>query len=133
MCFIELSHGIERGAAAVLKGHAFEREIKESIQNMNTQALQIREEANVCLQKRIAEMDRKNDLRASKGTSSSKNVITSYTNCVEQSRHQLAKDELLLAIDSSTEITAQKVCTYLLRQLQANPDFSVRTGWRKLS
>jgi len=52
---------------------------------------------------------------------------------VEQSRQELAKEELLLAIDSSTEITAQKVCMYLLRQLQASPDFNVRTGGRKLS
>lgn len=53
------------------------------------------------------------------------------TNPVEQYRHELAKEELMLAIDSSTEITAQKVCTYLMRQLQSNPDFSVRTGGRK--
>lgn len=53
------------------------------------------------------------------------------TNSIEQYRHELAKEELLLAIDSSTEITAQKVCTYLLRQLQSNPDFNIRTGGRK--
>lgn len=49
---------------------------------------------------------------------------------IEQMRHELSKEELLLAIDSSTEITAQKVCTYLLRQLQSNPDFSIRIGGR---
>jgi len=101
-----------RSTSAFMKGGAYQQELTDAILDMKTQALQLREEANLCLQKRIAEMDRKNDLRASR----------------EQYRHELAKEELMLAIDSSTEITAQKVCTYLMRQLQSNPDFSVRTG-----
>jgi hypothetical protein len=53
------------------------------------------------------------------------------TDRLERFRHELSKEELLLAIDSSTEITAQKVCTYLMRHLQSNPEFNVKTGGRK--
>ncbi|OIW31235.1 hypothetical protein CONLIGDRAFT_700977 [Coniochaeta ligniaria NRRL 30616] len=107
-----LQSSFKRGFCAVVKGSDFEKELKDSIQEMKNQVLRLREEANLCLQKRITEMDRKSDLREFR----------------EQSRQQLAKEELLLAIDSSTEITAQKVCTFLLRQLQASPSFDVRTG-----
>ncbi|RDL36240.1 Uncharacterized protein BP5553_06852 [Venustampulla echinocandica] len=107
-----LKGSFRRGATAILKGNAYEKELMESISNIKNQVLTLREEANLCLQKRIAEMDRKGDIRAIR----------------EQSRQELAKEELLLAIDFSTEVTAQKVCTYLLRQLQASPDFNVRTG-----
>jgi len=51
----------------LVKGHGYEKELKDSIQNMKEQVLKLREEANFCLQKRIAEMDRKNDLRAVRG------------------------------------------------------------------
>ncbi|CAN9187347.1 unnamed protein product, partial [Alternaria alternata] len=101
-----------RGASAMMKGSAHQQELTEAIEEMKTKALQLREEANLCLQRRIAEMDRKSDLRASR----------------ERFRHELSKEELLLAIDSSTEITAQKVCTYLMRHLQSNPEFNVKTG-----
>jgi len=39
----------------------------ESIQNIKVQVLNLREEANLCLQQRIAEMDSKNDVRAIRG------------------------------------------------------------------
>jgi hypothetical protein len=129
---VRLNKGIERGVTAVLKGSAFEKELKDSIQDMKDQVLKLRAEANLCLQKRITEMDRKNDLREFRGTSYLKTWLEICANITEQSRQQLAKEELLLAIDSSTTITAQKVCTYLLRQLQASPGFNVRTGSRKL-
>ncbi|KAI4647780.1 hypothetical protein J4E93_004190 [Alternaria ventricosa] len=95
-----------------MKGSAHQQELTDAIEEMKNKALQLREEANLCLQRRIAEMDRKSDLHASR----------------EKARHELSKEQLLLAIDSSTEITAQKVCTYLMRHLQANPDFNVKTG-----
>ena len=121
-----------RGAAALIKGGAYQQELSDAITQMKTQALRLREEAHLCLQKRIAEMDRKNDVRASQGMKDPGLLRSSpLLRFTEQTRHQLAKDELLLAIDLSTEITAQKVCTLLMRQLQSNPDFSVRTGGRK--
>ena len=107
---IELIRTIERGAGAMLKGSAYQQELTESLLELKTQALSLREEANVCLQLRIAEMDRKSDLQASRGTCSSKRSrVAILANFTEQFRHELAKEELLLAIDSSTEITAQKV------------------------
>ena len=52
----------------MMKGSAHQQELTEAIEEMKTKALQLREEANLCLQRRIAEMDRKSDLRASRGT-----------------------------------------------------------------
>ena len=63
-----LTKAIERGAAAVFKGGGFEKELKDTVQVMKDQVLKLREEANLCLQKRITEMDRKNDLREYRGT-----------------------------------------------------------------
>jgi hypothetical protein len=37
--------------------------LKESIDDMKLQALRVREEASVCLQTRLAEMDKKSDIR----------------------------------------------------------------------
>ncbi|KAL9625357.1 MAG: hypothetical protein Q9160_000420 [Pyrenula sp. 1 TL-2023] len=124
-----LAHA-KRGATAVFKGTGFEAQLMDSITDMRTQALELREEANFCLQRRIDAMDRKDDSRAAAGNIFHRSLqqVAKWLMDAEEVRHQLAKQELLLAIDSSTEITAQKVCTYLLRQLQANPDFSVRTG-----
>lgn len=58
---------IGRGAGLILKGSAYQQELTDSIQEMKKLGLQLREEANICLQKRIAEMDRKSELRASRG------------------------------------------------------------------
>lgn len=58
---------LERGFCAVVKGSDFEKELKDSIQEMKNQVLRLREEANLCLQKRITEMDRKSDLREFRG------------------------------------------------------------------
>ncbi|KAG8526825.1 uncharacterized protein KY384_008254 [Bacidia gigantensis] len=123
-----LKGSFKRGVTAVLKGSAFEDELKNSVQDMKNHVLKLREEANLCLQKRIAEMDRKNDLRECRGISHLGNQLRICANSTEQTRQQLAKGELLLAIESSAKVTAETVCTYLLRQLQATPDFNVRTG-----
>jgi hypothetical protein len=56
-----------RGTSALFKGSSTQSELSDSILEMKTKALTLREEANVCMQQRIAEMDRKNDLRASRG------------------------------------------------------------------
>jgi hypothetical protein len=37
--------------------------LKESIDDMKLQALRVKEEASVCLQTRLAEMDKKSDIR----------------------------------------------------------------------
>ena len=52
----------------MMKGSAHQQELTDAIDEMKNKALQLREEANMCLQRRIAEMDRKSDLRASRGT-----------------------------------------------------------------
>ena len=52
----------------MMKGSAHQQELTDAIEEMKNKALQLREEANLCLQRRIAEMDQKSDLRASRGT-----------------------------------------------------------------
>jgi hypothetical protein len=46
--------------------------LKDSMDDMKLQALRVREEASVCLQMRIAEMDRKSDVREKKAELRSK-------------------------------------------------------------
>jgi hypothetical protein len=52
----------------MMKGSAHQQDLTDAIEEMKNKALQLREEANLCLQRRIGEMDRKSDLRASRGT-----------------------------------------------------------------
>jgi hypothetical protein len=47
----------------VIKGSNYQMALKESIDDMKLQALRVREEASVCLQTRLAEMDKKSDIR----------------------------------------------------------------------
>jgi hypothetical protein len=47
----------------VIKGSNYQMALKESIDDMKLQALRVKEEASVCLQTRLAEMDKKSDIR----------------------------------------------------------------------
>jgi hypothetical protein len=51
----------------MLKGSHYQEALKESIDDMKIQALRVREEAGVCMQKDIANMGRKADMRARQG------------------------------------------------------------------
>ncbi|CAN9191195.1 unnamed protein product [Alternaria alternata] len=96
-----------RGASAMMKGSAHQQELTEAIEEMKTKALQLRRR------------------RTSVCNGGSPRWTHMLTDRLERFRHELSKEELLLAIDSSTEITAQKVCTYLMRHLQSNPEFNL--------
>jgi hypothetical protein len=58
--------------SAMLKGSDYQMALKESMDDMKLQALRVREEASICLQTRIAEMDRKSDVREKKAELRSK-------------------------------------------------------------
>jgi hypothetical protein len=56
----------------MIKGSNYQMALKESMDDMKLQALRVREEASICLQTRIAEMDRKSDVREKKAELRSK-------------------------------------------------------------
>jgi hypothetical protein len=56
----------ERITGAMFKGSHYQLNLKESIDEMKLQALRVREEANVCSQKRLREVDQKSDARERK-------------------------------------------------------------------
>ncbi|KAH7080231.1 hypothetical protein BKA63DRAFT_600602 [Paraphoma chrysanthemicola] len=103
---------LKRFTGAMLKGSHYQEALKESIEEMKVQALRVREEASVCMQRDMANLNFKIDTRARQ----------------EQLSHALTKEELSLQIDAVPEATAQLVLTHLLRSLQSVPGYNVRTG-----
>lgn len=51
----------------MLKGSHYQEALKESIEDMKVQALRVREEASVCMQRDMANLNHKIDTRARQG------------------------------------------------------------------
>jgi hypothetical protein len=59
-------------AGAFVKGTNYQMALKDSIDDMKLQAIRVREEAGVCLQMRMDEMDKKSDRREQRAEMRSK-------------------------------------------------------------
>ncbi|KAF2833086.1 hypothetical protein CC86DRAFT_450891 [Ophiobolus disseminans] len=110
---------LKRFTGAVLKGDHYQQKLKESIEEMKLQADNVRSEAGVCAQMRLAEVDRKADVREIKADMRSKQ---------ERLDHMAAKEELSLQMAAIPGATAEQVVNLLLRSIQSLPTYNRRTG-----